>query len=187
MNLLYEQEKKIEELETENKQLKEQLSDRKIRISKVGSIAEASLSLSNIFKEAQKAADLYLENIQGIVRDKQTDKYVFPAKDAAKPPQPVKQEAPAKPVAPAKPAAPVKQNPPVKQPAPVKQDPPVKPAAPVKQEAPVRHGAHVKKDPATRTANTQVKPKQTVQPQKAAETKPAYVGRHSKGNDVSKK
>ena len=106
LNLLYEQEKRIEELESKNKQLKAQLEDKRIRISKVGSIADASIALTNIFKEAQKAADLYLENVQGIVREKETAKYVFPAKkEAAKPaePKPVQQQP--KPQSQAKPAA----------------------------------------------------------------------------------
>ena len=105
LDLLYEQEKRIEELETKNKQLEEELKDRRVRIAKVGSIAEASLALSNVFAEAQKACDLYLENVQGIVREKQTDKYVFPAVNTPKPqPQQAKPVQQAKPQPQAKPA-----------------------------------------------------------------------------------
>ena len=101
LDLLYEQEKRLENLENRNKQLEAELADRKIKISKVGSIAEASLALSNVFAEAQKAVDRYLENVQGIVREKKTDKYVFPAKPAE--PKPVQQQP--KPQSQAKPAA----------------------------------------------------------------------------------
>ena len=80
LDLLYEQEKRLEELEKENEELKLEIEDRKIRISKVGSIAEASLALTKVFDEAQKAVDRYLDNVQGIVREKQTANYVFPAK-----------------------------------------------------------------------------------------------------------
>ena len=82
LDLLYEQEKRLEDLEKENGELKAELEDRRVKIAKVGSIAEASLALTGIFAEAQKAVDRYLDNIQGIVREKQTDKYVFPAKQA---------------------------------------------------------------------------------------------------------
>ena len=59
------------ELTRENDRLKadldaanEELKDRKIRIEKAGSIAEASLALSGIFEKAQEACDLFLENIK---------------------------------------------------------------------------------------------------------------------------
>ena len=55
LDLLYEQEKRVEDLEKRNKQLETQLEDRRIKISKVGSIADASLALTNVFAEAQKA------------------------------------------------------------------------------------------------------------------------------------
>ena len=69
--------KKIELLEImlaqseEIKQLKEKLAsaekrlaDKELTIKESGSIAEASLKLTDIFIEAQKSADLYLENIK---------------------------------------------------------------------------------------------------------------------------
>lgn len=59
------------EVSAENSQLKDEidrlnaeLESRQINIETSGSIAEAALNLTDIFAEAQKAADLYLENIQ---------------------------------------------------------------------------------------------------------------------------
>ena len=122
LDLLYEQEKRLEDLEKENKELKTQLENRKIAISKVGSIAEASLALTKVFDEAQKAVDRYLDNVQGIVREKQTAKYVFPAKPVPVQQVPVQtktvQQQPAvKQAAPqqAQPKAPVAQKPVVQQ------------------------------------------------------------------------
>ena len=40
------------------------VEDREIRLRESGSIAEASLRLTNIFEEAQKAVDLYVENMK---------------------------------------------------------------------------------------------------------------------------
>ena len=40
------------------------LEERRIAIEESGSIAEASLKLTKVFEEAQKAADLYVENVK---------------------------------------------------------------------------------------------------------------------------
>ena len=45
-------------------QTKKKLADKRIKIKEAGSIAEASLQLTRIFEEAQKAADLYVENVR---------------------------------------------------------------------------------------------------------------------------
>ena len=42
----------------------EKLASRRIAIKESGSIAEASLKLTQIFEEAQKAADLYVDNVK---------------------------------------------------------------------------------------------------------------------------
>lgn len=64
LELLLEQEKEIETLQTENEQLKEQINIQKIKIENAGSIAEAALQLSGIFQAAQNAADLYLNSVK---------------------------------------------------------------------------------------------------------------------------
>ena len=185
LDLLYEQEKRLEDLEKENKELKTQLENRKIAISKVGSIAEASLALTKVFDEAQKAVDRYLDNVQGIVREKQTAKYVFPAKQVsvqqalvqAKPVQqkPVVQQSvaqrPVQQTVQTKPAdQPVPQRPAVQQ--------PVRPQAPV-TEMPVQgrrvKGAVKPAEPAK--AETPVKAEKPTRSSRTA----AYVSKHSVG------
>jgi len=66
LEMLYEQQKQIEDLEKENKELKNYLRKKTIILKEVGSIANASLALTNIFEEAQKAADTYLKSIAEI-------------------------------------------------------------------------------------------------------------------------
>ena len=44
--------------------LRRQLEDRRIRLEKTGSIAEAALALSGVFEAAQKAADLYIQSVR---------------------------------------------------------------------------------------------------------------------------
>lgn len=56
-------EKTKAEYEAQIAELKEALDQRTFDLSKVGSIAEASLQVTDIFKEAEKAAVIYLENI----------------------------------------------------------------------------------------------------------------------------
>lgn len=64
LEIMLAQSREIDKLRKELEETKSQLEDRKIKIKKAGSLAEASLQLTNIFAEAQKAADLYVENIR---------------------------------------------------------------------------------------------------------------------------
>lgn len=68
LEILVVQSKKIDILEKELKETKEKLNNKKIIISKAGSIAEASLKLNNIFEIAQKTADEYLESIKNMTK-----------------------------------------------------------------------------------------------------------------------
>lgn len=61
LELLVLQTKKADQLQLELDALRSQLEEQNIRLSKLGSIAEASLQLSGVFEAAQKAADMYLD------------------------------------------------------------------------------------------------------------------------------
>ena len=63
LELLLTQSKEIDRLNAELEEARRQLEDRRILISNTGSIAEASLAIFHVLEDAQKAADLYLENI----------------------------------------------------------------------------------------------------------------------------
>lgn len=67
LEILLKQRKKIDALEKQLEEVQKEAEDRRILISQKGSIAEASLALTKVFQEAQKAADLYLDNIRGTV------------------------------------------------------------------------------------------------------------------------
>lgn len=58
------QAEEIDALRSELAATKEKLNNKKLKIEHSGSLAEASLKLTNIFEEAQKAADLYLFNLK---------------------------------------------------------------------------------------------------------------------------
>lgn len=64
LEILIAQQKEIESLKAALQEKEELLRERQICIEDAGSIAEASLKLTQVFEQAQQAADLYLENIE---------------------------------------------------------------------------------------------------------------------------
>lgn len=65
LQIMLEQSDEIDRLRDRVEELEKELMNRRITIEEAGSIAEASLKLTRVFEEAQKAADLYLENVRG--------------------------------------------------------------------------------------------------------------------------
>ena len=61
LELLVMQTERADKLEKRVEELEKKLQDRSIRLSKLGSIAEASMQISEVFEASQNAADLYLE------------------------------------------------------------------------------------------------------------------------------
>ena len=64
LEIMLAQSKEIDSLRERVSELEAQLAAREFEFSKIGSIAEASLAVTNIFKEAEKAAVIYIENIR---------------------------------------------------------------------------------------------------------------------------
>ncbi len=64
LELLMEESRVVERLQKEVDELREEAEQKRIAVEKAGSIAEASLRLTKVFDEAQKAAQLYLDNIE---------------------------------------------------------------------------------------------------------------------------
>ena len=64
--LLHEQELEIERLTSEN----EKLSEQKICLEQVGTLAEAAITVSGIVEAAQSAADVYMDSILKLEADK---------------------------------------------------------------------------------------------------------------------
>ncbi len=69
IEIIYALKEREESLTRENEDLRSALSDRKIAISKAGSIAEAALALNDIFAQAQAAADVYLASVRAAAED----------------------------------------------------------------------------------------------------------------------
>ena len=58
------QAEEIDRLKERIAELEKQIEENEIKTDNAGSIAEASLALTHIFEEADKAAAIYLENIR---------------------------------------------------------------------------------------------------------------------------
>ncbi len=64
LKLLIEAEKENEKLRLQIKELEKKLESKTLTIANVGSLAEATLKLNEVFESAQRAADQYLYNIK---------------------------------------------------------------------------------------------------------------------------
>ena len=62
--IIYEYQKKQEELIKENEELREKLRDKELKISTAGSLAEVSAKLNGLFDAAQKTADDYIRQLE---------------------------------------------------------------------------------------------------------------------------
>ena len=62
LEILVTQSKEIDRLRSELKKRDSQLEERRLIMERTGSVAEASLALFHVLEDAQKAADLFLEN-----------------------------------------------------------------------------------------------------------------------------
>lgn len=64
IEIIYLLQKNEQKLTAQVAELQEQLDVRKLAIADAGSVAEASLAITDIFTRAQQAADIYLEEIK---------------------------------------------------------------------------------------------------------------------------
>ena len=83
IDIIYQLQIRQKELEEENGKLKEELSDKRIRLHQAGNIAEASLAIHNVMEAAQNAASQYLEEIR-IMRTETEEKCQQLLKEAQK-------------------------------------------------------------------------------------------------------
>lgn len=81
IDIIYEYQKNEEKMAAEIKELKEKLEAQEMKISKAGSIAEAVVSLNDLFETAQRTADQYIQKLQEANRDteKQRDEIIAEA------------------------------------------------------------------------------------------------------------
>jgi hypothetical protein len=63
LEILLAQQEEIERLQTQLAETQEKLDSKDLKIREMGSIADASLALTGVLSDAQKAADLYIQNV----------------------------------------------------------------------------------------------------------------------------
>lgn len=63
IDIIYQMKKNEQQLQNEIDSLKEALEDKRIRLSKAGSVAEAAANITGLLTAAQTTADLYLNEI----------------------------------------------------------------------------------------------------------------------------
>ena len=63
VDIIYQLKKNEEQLQGKIAELEEALQDKRMRLSVAGSIAEAAMTVTNVFSTAQVTADLYLQEI----------------------------------------------------------------------------------------------------------------------------
>lgn len=73
LEIMLAQGKEIDSLRARVEELEAELANRQFEFDKIGSIAEASLAVTNIFKEAEKAAKIYLDNIRRSYEERSKD------------------------------------------------------------------------------------------------------------------
>lgn len=69
VEIIYQMKKNEQLLQDEIASLQEALQNRRIHLSTAGSIAEAAISITDVFSSAQAAADLYLQEISCMKQD----------------------------------------------------------------------------------------------------------------------
>ena len=69
IDIIYQLQLKQKELEEENRKLKAEVGDKRIRLREAGNIAEAALAMHNVMQSAQDAADQYLEEIRAMKKE----------------------------------------------------------------------------------------------------------------------
>ena len=69
VDIIYQLKKNEQQMQEKIEQLEGALQEKRIQISVAGSIAEAALDISNVFATAQRAADLYLQEIACMKED----------------------------------------------------------------------------------------------------------------------
>lgn len=86
LQLMLEQSREVDRLREENARLMSELESRKIAVSEAGSIAEAAMRINGVFEAAQRAAEQYLENIQGKLPEREEPPEAEPVPEPEKAP-----------------------------------------------------------------------------------------------------
>ena len=74
LDVIYQLQLQVDELTKQNGILEKELSDKRLRMSKVGNLAEAALEINDCFRSAQNAAEQYLIEIKAIREETEAER-----------------------------------------------------------------------------------------------------------------
>lgn len=74
IEIIYRLQLQVEELNEQKKVLEEALADKRLRISNTGNLAQAALEINDCFRNAQKAAEQYLNEIRLIREEAEAER-----------------------------------------------------------------------------------------------------------------
>ena len=74
MDIIYQLQLEVDTLTQKNQQLEKALADKRFRIENAGDLAKAALEISDCFRSAQKAADLYLNEIKALHKEAEAER-----------------------------------------------------------------------------------------------------------------
>ena len=73
IEIIYQLQLKNDELTTQNQSLENALADKRLRIRDAGNLAEAALEINDCFRNAQNAAEQYLNEIKAIQKETEAE------------------------------------------------------------------------------------------------------------------
>ena len=74
IDIIYQLQLQVEKLTEEKQALQDELTDKRLRLSSAGNIAEAALEINNCFRSAQNAAEQYLNEIKAIREETEAER-----------------------------------------------------------------------------------------------------------------
>ena len=74
IEIIYQLQLQIEKLSIQTQELESELADKRLRLSNAGNIADAALEINNCFRNAQNAAEQYLNEIKAIREETEAER-----------------------------------------------------------------------------------------------------------------
>lgn len=74
IDIIYQFQLQVDKLTAQTEELQRELSDKRLRLSNAGNIADAALEINNCFQSAQSAAEQYLNEIKMIREETEAER-----------------------------------------------------------------------------------------------------------------
>ena len=74
IDIIYQFQLQVEQLTEQNQKLERKLADKRLRLRNAGNIADAALEMNNCFRDAQNAAEQYLNEIKAIRKETEAER-----------------------------------------------------------------------------------------------------------------